>query len=107
MLTSMKSDWRNRLALIVMPSGSAAWMSANTVSICRVRASVLAPGCFWMPMTTAGSPLKLAVPRLGAGPIWTSAISPTSTGRSPRWTTKMRAMSAASCTRPRPWIRNS
>ena len=40
----------------VIPAGKELSRSSRTPSSRRVSSSVLAPGCFWMPMTIAGSP---------------------------------------------------
>ena len=61
---SMKSAWRKMFRWIAMPAGSDACSSSRTPSRRRVRSSVLAPGCFWMPMTIAG----FAVVRAFAAP---------------------------------------
>jgi hypothetical protein len=51
--TVMKSAWRKASVSMRMPSGSARSRSAMTVSSRAVSSSVLTPGCFWMPSTTA------------------------------------------------------
>jgi hypothetical protein len=67
-----------------------------------VSASVLTPGCFWMPSTTPGAPSIAASPWRTASPMTTSATSTTRTGSPPRIATTERAMSSTPPTRPRP-----
>ena len=69
METRMKSAWRKMWRSIFMPVGSPAWISSSVASRRSVSSSVLAPGCFWMPSTTAGLPLCEPTPRVGAGPM--------------------------------------
>jgi hypothetical protein len=70
--TAMKSAWRKIRRSIVIPSGSVARISSSVASKAFVRASVLAPGCFWMPRMTAGFARADPSPRLIASPIRTS-----------------------------------
>jgi hypothetical protein len=95
MASPMKSAWRKTWVSMCMPSGSVAWMSASTSSMARVSVRVFAPGCFWMPITTAGWPFAAATPRLSAGPMRTSAMCLTSTGSAPRMATVRRTGSTS------------
>ena len=103
--TSMKSDCRKMWRLIVIPSGRVAWTSSSVASRRRVSSSVFAPGCFWMPSTTAGFPSWDPSPIFKAGPIITSPSWRTSTGCLPRIATTVSPMSEGCRMRPSPWIR--
>ena len=72
-----------------------------------VSSSVLAPGCFWMPMITAGRALCEPSPRLIAAPSRTVARSRTRTGVCALARTTTAPMSATFVKRPSPRIRYS
>ena len=65
--TSMKSAWRKFSFSMVTPSGRLRASRASAWSIWRVRASVLAPGCFWTLRMTAGLRLVGGGSTLGLG----------------------------------------
>ncbi len=104
---SMKLAWRKMFRSIVMPAGSDRCSSSRTPSRRSVSSSVLAPGCFWIPMTIAGSPSCDPSPRRSAGPIATSPRSRTRMGRPSRAATTVSPISARLSGRPIPRIRYS
>ena len=100
----MKSAWRALSRSMIIPSGRPRWIASSSRSMRAVSSRVLAPGCFWIPITTAGRASDEPVPRRIAGPSSTSATWPTTTGTPSRTVTTALAMSASPPSRPTPRI---
>jgi len=103
----MKSACLNSTCGSASPAGRPALSSSKAPSICSVRRSVSAPGCFWMLSTTAGAPLKPASPRLSPAAKRTCATCCSRIGRPSRQATARPCKSSRRLLRPMWRIRYS